>query len=762
MQSLALATLGLLFLTIACGGVGSSSGSSNTTSNTPTTPAATVAVTVSPASPTVLANSTQQFAATVTGSSNTAVNWAVVEANGGKIDGNGLYTAPTSQGGPYHVTATSQADSTKSAQAAIMVAVVGVTINQSSPVSLYVNATEQFTATVTGYTDTVVNWKADAGTIDSTGKYTAPLTAGTYHVTATSHADPTKSATAAVQVTVPQPVFSSQPGTTATSGTAYTYTVAVTDPAQTAVTLSLTTAPTGATLKTNTISWTPTAAQVRTANTFTVTAKTAAGGTNTQTWSVSVPGAVTGSYIDTFWDVNGGSSPASNDLTAPGWSFAALIPQADGSVQTINGTGATNGTFSIPGVPGGYYWLRITNPHGDISSVTPDQTGTTELYWTNSSTFDYGRDYVGRVPSAQVSTNVAFALTGLDAWASGNQLQVLSPNANSTFNPTASPATGATAFTDSETLTVNPIDPTQGDTSYVLQYEATNAALPSGFTGQVLGPALSLPALTISGAGPNNVTGLMGPPLTSATSSFDFNLLGSQWASMFNNVGPASVMQPSNFFEAVITVQPFISNKASFNDGFFFAKLLNLSSGVSTDQDLGAMSYNNPFPGSWAPVFASYQEAFANLPLTSGVTAFRMSAEYRTLTIPSATAGIAPLMSAVVNPTIKTGSTTAPLFSPGTLNKGPVTVSWTAPTGLPAFGYDVQIWQLGATATYVADLFTGTTSVTIPTNLLTSGKTYAFLIEAFADSRGNMASSPWHQGYPQAFVWSISAPVAVP
>jgi hypothetical protein len=177
---------------------------------------------------------------------------------------------------------------------------------------------------------------------------------------------------------------------------------------------------------------------------------------------------------------------------------------------------------------------------------------------------------------------------------------------------------------------------------------------------------------------------------------------------------------------------------------------------------LGAFSYNNPFP--WTPVFASYQEAFANLPLSGGgVAAFRMSAEYRTLTIPTAASGIAPLMSAVVNPTIQSpGTAASSLFSPGTLNKGPLTLSWTAPTGLPAFGYDVQIWQLGATATYVADLFTGTTSVTIPTNLLTSGQTYAFLIEAFADSRGNMASSPWHQGYPQAFVWSASAPVAVP
>src|ERR1700682_4417472 len=39
------------------------------------------------------------------------------------------------------------------------------------------------------------------GTVDGDAVYTAPNAAGTYHVTATSHADPSKSATAEVTVT---------------------------------------------------------------------------------------------------------------------------------------------------------------------------------------------------------------------------------------------------------------------------------------------------------------------------------------------------------------------------------------------------------------------------------------------------------------------------------------------------------------------------------------------------------------------------------
>jgi fibronectin type 3 domain-containing protein len=63
--------------------------------------------------------------------------------------------------------------------------------------------TQQFTGTVTGSTNTSINWAATGGTISSLGYYTAPSTAGTYTVTATSAADATKSASAAITVSAP-------------------------------------------------------------------------------------------------------------------------------------------------------------------------------------------------------------------------------------------------------------------------------------------------------------------------------------------------------------------------------------------------------------------------------------------------------------------------------------------------------------------------------------------------------------------------------
>ncbi len=58
--------------------------------------------------------------------------------------------------------------------------------------------TAQFSATVTGVADTSVTWSiqegATGGTVDATGKYTAPSNAGTYHLVATSKASPSASA----------------------------------------------------------------------------------------------------------------------------------------------------------------------------------------------------------------------------------------------------------------------------------------------------------------------------------------------------------------------------------------------------------------------------------------------------------------------------------------------------------------------------------------------------------------------------------------
>jgi hypothetical protein len=63
-----------------------------------------------------------------------------------------------------------------------------------------IGSSVQFSATVTGTPDQRVSWNATAGTISSTGRYTAGLLPGTFRVTATSLADPSVTESAFVQV----------------------------------------------------------------------------------------------------------------------------------------------------------------------------------------------------------------------------------------------------------------------------------------------------------------------------------------------------------------------------------------------------------------------------------------------------------------------------------------------------------------------------------------------------------------------------------
>jgi len=151
-----------------------------------------VNVTLLPATATVASGGTQLFTATVTGTTDQAVNWNVVGgANNGTIVStpqNSLtatYTAPTIQAGANNqtvtVTAQSQADTTKQANATVTVTPPGAITVSPAGASIQVGGTQQFTASQSGVTWSVTAASGctatNVGSINSsTGLYTAPPT----------------------------------------------------------------------------------------------------------------------------------------------------------------------------------------------------------------------------------------------------------------------------------------------------------------------------------------------------------------------------------------------------------------------------------------------------------------------------------------------------------------------------------------------------------------------------------------------------------
>ena len=184
-------------------GCGGNSTSSPPPISPPSPLAPLISVTVTPNSITLSQGATQSFAATVTGTTDTAVIWSVQENGGGTIDSTGLYTAPQGTNGTFHVVATSQANSAAQGIATVVVPMPQVTISPAA-VTLPPNATQTFTATVAGFANTSVTWtiqETGGGQINGVGFYTAPAAVGFYHVVATSVENTTLTANSAVTVT---------------------------------------------------------------------------------------------------------------------------------------------------------------------------------------------------------------------------------------------------------------------------------------------------------------------------------------------------------------------------------------------------------------------------------------------------------------------------------------------------------------------------------------------------------------------------------
>ena len=132
-----------------------------------------IAVSVSPTTAQVAGSATEQFTATVTNTTNTAVTWSVT--GGGSINVAGLYTAPASvpTQAAVTVTATSQADSTKTATAAITLEADSVSVGPTTA-QIPAAGTQQFTATVNN-ANPAVTWSVTGpGSISASGLYTAP------------------------------------------------------------------------------------------------------------------------------------------------------------------------------------------------------------------------------------------------------------------------------------------------------------------------------------------------------------------------------------------------------------------------------------------------------------------------------------------------------------------------------------------------------------------------------------------------------------
>jgi Fibronectin type III domain len=530
---------------------------------------------------------------------------------------------------------------------------------------------------------------------------------------------------------------------------------------------SLVQAPSGAALSGDTVNWTPTAAQSRVSNSFTLRATTSEGGTASQSWTVSPRGTVTVTSYTTAWGPAGTKQIPPN----PQITIFALVPQSDGSLVSIPSTQNPPGVYTIPNVPAGYYWL-MSKPNSLIAA---------DGFWTSTSNFDLGSDVAASLFSSLLpnnqTTTLDLDLAGLDSTTPAGNVLFLTDNAVTQTAILPSPAGASTLSTSISFL--GPEDWSEVDTVFLLQSKPISAGI---LNLMVLGPELTLSNLNLVSGTTNTIAGTL---QASSPTSLDVNILGSQWASLFQNIGPNAASPSGSWYS--VQVRPFFTgqnthsvsvgpnllmvspNPQSEIDFFLgacpdtpFAHASLWLPAITTDQDFGMVQYNDPFPSSWERVVTFCEGMVVPQSASVGGNTLNFSVSVIDgVSITPSNSPIAPPARPVQSPTLNGAN----LFAATTLNTTAVTLSWAPPSaGTPPFGYSVQVMTVSGTPS-VTNLnaagifFTAKTSITLPP--LIPGKVYLFMISSEVDGRANMESSPYRSALPTGYARVVSAPITI-
>jgi hypothetical protein len=185
------------------------------------------AVTVAPTTATVVTGGTVSITPTVTNTTTSNnVNWTVSAGSASPTTtATGVATTFTAPGTAGNVTVTATTVEAPAATATSTITVVDpsavtVAVSPTPTTSAVTSGTVNFTGSVTGITNTGLNWTTSGGSFNvTTGgavTWTAPATGGSYTVTATAAGAPTRSATTTVTVIDPAAITISVSPTTKT------------------------------------------------------------------------------------------------------------------------------------------------------------------------------------------------------------------------------------------------------------------------------------------------------------------------------------------------------------------------------------------------------------------------------------------------------------------------------------------------------------------------------------------------------------------
>ncbi len=472
---------------------------------------------------------------------------------------------------------------------------------------------------------------------------------------------------------------------------------------------------------------------------------------------------VAGTRYAYFWPdaVSTPTPTAAPDVQLPIHATIQAIVSASGTVRAYPGTFAADGsgTFSIPNVPTGSYWLTLVDGSGVVHAVE-----------TPSTTVDLGYDLLGRIDAtpATLPTAITLVLTNLDPWdPTGNQLQLTAANANVwdlAIPPLGLPV-GAT-----DTTGLAPLDWSVGtsgaldllesaDVLYLHQLASASVTLGAGSYAYAYADKwASLSGIAMTNGLPATFTAALATPATTSALAIDWRT--TQFEAMVAQLGPGtSTASAAHLLAVGANAHPLAFPAPQASAGAPTLFLLQLPTGTGDVTAATPPAYGHfldPLWNEWRDVEFRAQVSYLATGASTAFVEVASVGQREAMSGPPA-ATLAPALGPVQAPLVAgSGAIAAAGVTLAGATTTP-TISWTAPAVGSPTSYTVTIYLLGlsgtgTTSTEVGTWVTPNLSVPVPAGLLAAGSTYYARITANARAADGFATAP--QRFPNVGSWA--------
>ncbi|MBZ5574487.1 MAG: hypothetical protein LAO09_21735 [Acidobacteriia bacterium] len=412
---------------------------------------------------------------------------------------------------------------------------------------------------------------------------------------------------------------------------------------------------------------------------------------------------------------------------------AAYAPNGSGGYNVISGSGTSDGTFTIPDVPTGFYLLQL---------------GRTYLATSNTMVnADSNSGYRSTGVPADENTTVTFDLTNLNPWQSTDWLEMVCPN-NAAFN-LFNGTEGETTFTGTFPYLGNLSDGSQGDQNFILQLITQRVG---SYPFTALGRGILPPKFTQQQGSDTPINGRL--TAIPQTHKFEANINGRDLTVQALAANPAAILIDT---QIALTAYPgsLAKGQTTSTPDLVAYYVATGQPFLTTNGDLGPVFYGNPFPPSKWPLSDAYSWIAVVYYVAPGATKRRGIITLTSGTnteLPTSTSPIKPLVGVVTNPAINGNDFFADQTGIGLTPK----LKWSPPSVGAATFYGVQIYQLdnnegNTVRTLIASFRTPGRSLTIPEGLLTPGPGYVFVIRPWYVPGLNFAKTPYMTGPIRAY-----------